>query len=603
MIDSRRSTRPSSPAVAVAASLAFLSLAPAACAQSEPAVELAGIWSASRSFGPELRGPLEIGRTVDGWWAECSGIRAQAPLSGDEIALTFPGERGSFHGRVGPSGIEGHWTQPKTANNGLSFASPVRLAASGPNRWLGEIVPWDDGFTFHLVLSPREDGTLGAFFRNPERNLGVFLNLDRLERDGDRVRLIGSWLRNTDERVLAEGVHRPGDEYIPERLSIYIPRGGGTYEFERIDADPASTFYARGAGVRSYDYRPPPQLDDGWAVGTLEDAGIAIEPIRRLIETEILPVTDSLHDLYVHGMLIARGGRLVLEEYFHGFDRWTPHETRSASKSLTSTFAGAAIQAGEPLALSTPVRATALGDGADTADARWQRMTLEHLLTMSSGLDCDDRDPESPGAEDVMQEQTEEPDWYRYTLALGMLHEPGDSAVYCSINPNLAGLVLSETAGEPLAPLFERLIAEPLGVERYHLVLQPTGEPYMGGGIYWLPRDFMKLGQLYLDGGLWNGKRLLSEEFVERAVSPLYELRERRYGYLWWLMDYPYGEGTVRAFFAGGNGGQVVIGIPELDLLLAFYAGNYNDRVMFRIQEELVRDYILPALAAGEESG
>ena len=178
--------------------------------------------------------------------------------------------------------------------------------------------------------------------------------------------------------------------------------------------------------------------------------------------------------------------------------------------------------------------------------------------------------------------------------------EPGKLAVYCSVNPNLAGNVLSAATGESLESLFQRLVAAPLDVERYHLYLQPTGEPYMGGGIQWLPRDFMKLGQLILDGGTWNGRRILSPEFAERSVSPLYELRERHYGYLWWMVDYPYRGGTVRAFFAGGNGGQVVIGVPELDLLVTFFAGNYSDRVMFRIQEEFFPEYILPAVEPSE---
>ena len=118
----------------------------------------------------------------------------------------------------------------------------------------------------------------------------------------------------------------------------------------------------------------------------------------------------------------------------------------------------------------------------------------------------------------------------------------------------------------------------------------------MGGGIHWLPRDFMKLGQVMLDGGTWNGRRIVSREWAARSISPLVELREKGYGYQWWVMDYPYGEGTVRAFFAGGNGGQVVIGIPDLDLLVTFYAGNYSDRVMYKIQEEFVPRYVLPAI-------
>jgi CubicO group peptidase (beta-lactamase class C family) len=223
-------------------------------------------------------------------------------------------------------------------------------------------------------------------------------------------------------------------------------------------------------------------------------------------------------------------------------------------------------------------------------------MTVQDLLTMASGFDCDDRDSSSPGSEDAMQQQEEEPNWYRYTLALPMAREPGVEAVYCSAGSNLLGNVLSRATGETLPRLFHRLIAEPLEIDRYHLNLQPTGEPYMGGGIYWLPRDFMKLGQLYLGGGMWNGKRLLGAEFAARATEPLFEVRERHYGYLWWVIDYPYKGGSVKAFFAGGNGGQVVIAIPELDLLVTFFAGNYNDRVLYRMQDEFVPDYILPAV-------
>ncbi|MGB6002630.1 MAG: serine hydrolase, partial [Thermoanaerobaculia bacterium] len=512
-----------------------------------------------------------------------------------KIEFEIPGDRGRFQGRIDADrqSILGHWIQPPTVNNGLRFASPVELVPVGKNRWQGEIVPWDDELTFYLVLKSRDDGSVGAFFRNPERNLGVFLNLDRLERSGDRVELIGTWLSNKDERVLAEGTYYPDFD----RLSIFIPRGDGTYDFERIDDDAASFFYPRGQTPGSYRYQPPAPRDDGWPVGTLQDANISVEPIQKLIETEILPPPDSLHDVYVHGMLFARHGKLVLEEYFHGFNRLAPHDTRSASKSLTATLVGAAIQAGGPLTVTSPVYETIYGEALEPdTDPRKKRMTVENLLTMASGLDCDDRDPSSPGNEDSMQQQTEEPDWYRYALALPMAREPGAEAIYCSAGANLLGTVLSHATGETLPRLFHRLIAEPLDIERYHLTLQPTGEPYMGGGIHWLPRDFMKLGQLYLDGGRWNGKRVLGAEFAARATEPLFELRERRYGYLWWVVDYPYKGGTVQAFFAGGNGGQVVIGIPDLDLLVTFFAGNYNDRVLYRMQDEFVPDYILPAV-------
>jgi CubicO group peptidase (beta-lactamase class C family) len=229
-------------------------------------------------------------------------------------------------------------------------------------------------------------------------------------------------------------------------------------------------------------------------------------------------------------------------------------------------------------------------------------MTLEHLLTMSSGLACDDSDPDSPGNEEIMQEQTGQPDWYAFTLDLPMAGEPGEQAFYCSGTANLAGAVISAAAGESLPELFQRLVAQPLQIGLYHLPLSPTGEVYMGGGIRWLPRDFMKLGQLMLNGGAWNGKRVLSTEWTERSIAPLHELFGRGYGYLWWTAEYPYKDRSVRAFFAAGNGGQVVIGVPELDLLVAFLAGNYSDSTAFRYQEEFFPKYILPAVREAGDS-
>jgi CubicO group peptidase (beta-lactamase class C family) len=471
------------------------------------------------------------------------------------------------------------------------MASPVTLRAEGEGHWRGDVVPFDDVFTFFLVAEPREDGSLGAFLRNPERNFGVFLNVDRLERSGDTVRLVGTFFRNTDEQVLAEGTYDPNTDVLSLNLR------GAAYDFERIDDEPASHFYARGRNPEPWRYEPPPATNDGWEVGTVADAGIAVEPIRDLIEDVISVPAESLSAPYVHGMLIARNGVLVVEEYFHGFDRETPHDTRSASKSLTSVLVGAAIEAGAPFDASTPAIEAIYGDHIppDTGP-RKRRMAVEHLLTMTSGLDCDDRDSSSPGNEDVMQQQEEEPDWYRYTLELAMVREPGETAVYCSINSNLLGAVLSAATGQSLPELFQQLIAEPLQIERYHLFLSPVGRAYMGGGIQWLPRDFMKLGQLMLNGGEWNGRRVVSPEWASRSITPLVELRDKGYGYQWWIMKYPYGDGTVQVFFAGGNGGQVVIGVPELDLLVTFYAGNYSDPVLYRIQEEFVPQYILPAV-------
>ena len=273
------------------------------------------------------------------------------------------------------------------------------------------------------------------------------------------------------------------------------------------------------------------------------------------------------------------------------------HDTRSAGKSLASDLAGAAIQAGYDLDASTPVYAAMNGGVVPPSlEPRKRAMTLEHLLTMSSGFDCDEDDENSPGNEDNMKG----PDVYRATLDLNLVRAPGEKAVYCSVGANLAGGVVARAARVPSLQLFQRLIAEPLSIDRYYLGVTPTHDYYMGGGAQLLPRDFLKLAQVHVDGGTWHGKRIYSTEWSRKATSPLvrfFEESKSRYGYLWWLYDIPYRGRTVRAYFASGNGGQLSIGIDELDLAIVFYAGNYNDweTGLVALKELLPQD-ILPAV-------
>ena len=238
-------------------------------------------------------------------------------------------------------------------------------------------------------------------------------------------------------------------------------------------------------------------------------------------------------------------------------------------KSLASDVAGAAIQTGYNLSAATPVYATMNGTVPPNLDPRKRAMTLEHLLTMSSGFDCDEDDENSAGYEDNVKG----PDIYQATLNLPMIRGPGEKAVYCSVGANLAGGVVVRAARQPSLQLFQRLIADPLGIERYYMGVSPTHDFYLGGGARLLPRDFLKLAQVHVDGGRWHGQRIYSEDWSRKATSPLvrfFEESKLRYGYLWWLYDLPYHDRTVRAYFASGNGGQLSFGIDELDLAIVF---------------------------------
>ena len=149
---------------------------------------------------------------------------------------------------------------------------------------------------------------------------------------------------------------------------------------------------------------------------------------------------------------------------------------------------------------------------------------------------------------------------------------------------------------------FDLYIAQPLQINQYQMNLMANGEAYFGGGMRFKPRDFAKFGQLYIDGGIWNGRRVLTEDWIQRSVEPaafLYDDNDWHdpaigYGYLWWTYDYAYGDDTVQAFYMAGNGGQYVFVVPALELVVVLMAGSYGDLTLFAPRDDHMPDWILP---------
>lgn len=563
---------------------------PTSLAAQDAKPELVGLWAAKKRFGPDVRGTLTLVRDGAKWRAEIAGREAVVEQASDTLRFTLPGERGSFRGRIEGTRIRGHWVQPRMATSGMRFSTPVVLEAAGPSQWRGEVRPLDDSFTLYLKVDREADGRLGVFMRNPDRNVGRNVDLKHIELKDGRVRLLGTPGGMAEEVEIATGSFDAENRL----LSIVIPGRGNTYDFEPADA--LSDFYPRPGLTAPYAWRAPLAKGDGWPVSTLAAEKIDRAAIERFVQMLIDEPITSVHSQEIHAVLVARHGRLVLEEYLHGTDGDALHDTRSAAKSLTSVLVGAAMQDGARIGPETPVYATLEKALPADLDPRKRAMTLGDLLSMASGFHCDDRDPKAPGNEDVMQSQDAQPDWYRYALDLPMVAQPGGERVYCSTNPNLAGGVLAKVTGEPIEDSFDRLIARPMQFGPYALNLQPTGEVYMGGGAQFRPRDFMKLGQLMLNGGTWQGKRILSADWVQRATAPRGQLRGLHYGYLWWGIDLPWQGQTLPAYYAAGNGGQAVIVVPKLDLVVAIFGGNYGDKVMYVPQEKYTPEHILPAV-------
>jgi CubicO group peptidase (beta-lactamase class C family) len=574
----------------------IIAFAHCVAAQEDPQERLIGLWGVEETVGPLVKGELIIDARDAPGHASIGGLHAVVNRSGAAVRFTLPGNYGEFRGRLTPDGksILGHWIQPAGVNPYTSrYASPVHLAEALPNVWRGEVTPLEERISFYVQISKGGDGQLSAFVRNPEANyfarrvFAVVIKGNDLsfQRNG-KTDLSGTLDVESDS--LQIGIL---DSYPPLKLTR---RKEGT----------APGFNPRlGEEAHRYVYRSPIAAGDGWETGTLAGAGLDPRPITELIERILNTPPGLQNPVAIHSLLIARHGKLVLEEYFYGASSSRTHDTRSASKTFTPALIGIARQNGVKVGAETLV----YPDGqTSNVDPRKQAMTLGDLMSMTSGLDCDDN-RNSPGNEDVMQSQRKQPDWVQYALDLPAVSSPGGRhAIYCSASINLAAGVLRKITNTWIPDLFDETLARPLGITEYHMNLAPDGEAYMGGGLYLCPRDQLKLGQLYLNGGTWNGRRLVSKDWVTESTRVRAEFTpqppfdtDHGYGYGWHSRPLEYGGQTYRDYYAAGNGGQYVIVIPSLDLVVGMTGGDYSEaRKYYPWESGLVPQYIIRAAAA-----
>ncbi|HJP68226.1 MAG TPA: serine hydrolase [Sphingomicrobium sp.] len=574
--------------------------------------DLTGIWRADISSGPELRGQLLVRRTSSGYVAEIGGERAVAGSRANEVRLKF-GRQGTFRGTVHGGYLEGFWIRPSSnlqslgdpGGSGSSYATPIRFQQISHGSWRGYVRPLDTRFTLWLSIFRIGDGALTAAFRNPQLNS-----------TGGAARFDVS--RTGNSLLFSAGV---GDRKIthaatlltnPERIRIDWKDAGGTLELTRRSGTDAAAFFPRAPTSPPYIYHRPAQLADGWRTADASSVGMDDKALEGVVQEIAASDPTVRGPRLIHSLLIAHHGRLVLEEYFYGFDRLIPHDTRSAAKTFASVLLGTDPARSVGLTPDTRIYDVARGPFANP-DPRKAQITLAHLMTHTSGLACNDNDDASPGNEATMQSQTTQPNWWLYTLNLPQLFQPGQRYAYCSANMNLVGLALTSATRIWLPELFRRTIAEPLEFGEWHWNLMPNGEGYLGGGAFLLPRDFLKLGQVYLDGGVWNGRRIVPAKWVQESVRPHIEVTPETTGlandqfsnfylrgadgFAWHLGSIEASDRSYRTYSAVGNGGQLLIVVPAADLAVVFTGGNYGQGgVWLRWPQQIVGDKIIPAM-------
>jgi len=454
----------------------------------------------------------------------------------------------------------------------------------GPNSrmvWRNVATTPHDVEHMYLYISRAPDGTLQAFLRNPEQNAGARVGTRTVVISGNAVQL---------ERPSADpisGTISSGGN----TLTLNDPGLPGPFAFTRA---PMITALA------PFRDHQPQQRNDGWQTGTLASAAIDPNAIAQIVNA-IRNTTPAPRAPYIQSLLIARHGKLVLDEYFNDFTVARPHDVRSAGKSVTTLMVGRAVQDSRAFSPQTRI-ATLLTQYAPFANDSPQKeaITIANLMSMSAGYACDDNADNSPGGEDTMQSQTAQSDWYKYTLDLPMLFAPGSRALYCSAEINLLGAIVSKETRTPLTTYFDRRFADPMQFGAYGMFLMPppTNAAYMAGGDHFLPRDFLKFGQLLLNNGKWHNAQIIDPVWlVDITTKHSYvEGGGGDYGYGWHLEMYTVGGRTIRAFNAGGNGGQLMYVFPDLDMAVMITAANYGQFPVWSAFETQLVPQILAAV-------
>ena len=264
----------------------------------------------------------------------------------------------------------------------------------------------------------------------------------------------------------------------------------------------------------------PPAPDEQWTVAAPGDVGM---------DGALLQQATSAKPGWFSSIIVLRHGKPVLEQYWNGYGKDNLHEIRSATKSITSLMTGIAIDKGILKGVDQPI-SELLSAAYPGRPALSRNITVGNLLTMSSGLDCDDFNNGSPGHQKNMYPTQ---DWVNFILNLSQRSAPGTDSRYCTGGVTTLGRAVSEASKLSVPAFAEQHLLAPLGIKAMKWVTYDSGRHSSAGGLAWLrPRDMAKIGQLVLQKGKWEGRQIVSEDWIAK-IDACAHRREWRNGRVW----------------------------------------------------------------------
>ncbi len=330
------------------------------------------------------------------------------------------------------------------------------------------------------------------------------------------------------------------------------------------------------AGTQESSLHWPTQ---GWQTSNPEKQGVDSGKLAEMLEQ------IKKQNISIRSVVVIRNGNVLLEANFHPYVKDSWHIIHSCTKSVMSALIGIAIDKGYIKSVKTPVLEFFPERTAANLDENKKNLTLEHLLTMSTGFQA--RDSYLYNWEGLTKMRAS-PDWIQYVLDLPMANAPGAKFDYSNCSSFLLSAILQETTGKNAFAFAREHLFGPLGIQEIAWPSNPQGITLGWGGIRMKPLDMAKFGFLYLNKGVWEGKQVVSSSWVETSTQEKIKARTLSdgYGYQWWVNEDGY-------YMALGYSGQYIVVLPQQNMIVVFTSALPS--LSFFFPHLLLRNYILPA--------
>jgi len=304
---------------------------------------------------------------------------------------------------------------------------------------------------------------------------------------------------------------------------------------------------------------------NGWESATPESQGFDSAKLAEGLKA------IKQKGINIHSLMIIRNGSVILDAYFYPYDGSTYHNVASVTKSVMTTLIGIAVDQGK-LSLDQPILSFFPERTIANRDPMKEQITIRHLVSNSAGFRFNEEDDIA-----AIEEWMQSDDWIQYILDRPVVHKPGTYFAYFSPGMHLLSVILQETTGMIALKFADAYLFKPLGIEEVYWRSDSQGYTHGWADICLYPKDMAKIGFLFLHQGKWEGKQIISSEWVNKATRKQLPTGQEKegYGYGWWISS-PYPDEEFPFYRALGRNEQLIMVFPSINALLITTGGGFD---------------------------